>query len=226
MIKPYDLILNNLARARLAKGSVHLRLDAHGAAGRRRLVHAQPHRLRPPRLCDRRRPDAARLAGINTDRTLVAVYALAGLICAIAAWVLIGRIGAVSPQAGQTANLDSITAVVIGGTSLFGGRGSIIGTLVGALIVGVFRNGLALSGARRAVAGVHRRRADHRRRDARSMDQEGFGMSERIGNRQSSRRAASSSAMAASSPSTMPISTSCRTRSWRSSATTAPASRR
>jgi fructose transport system permease protein len=91
-------------------------------------------------------PDAARLSGINTDRTLLAVYALAGFICAIAAWVLIGRIGGVSPQAGQTANLDSITAVVIGGTSLFGGRGSIIGTLFGALIVGVFRNGLALSG--------------------------------------------------------------------------------
>ncbi len=91
-------------------------------------------------------PDAARLSGINTDRTLLGVYALAGIICAIAGWVLIGRIGGVSPQAGLTANLDSITAVVIGGTSLFGGRGSIIGTLFGALIVGVFRNGLALSG--------------------------------------------------------------------------------
>jgi fructose transport system permease protein len=91
-------------------------------------------------------PDAARLAGINTDRTLLAVYAIAGLICAIGGWVLIGRIGAASPLAGQTANLDSITAVVIGGTSLFGGRGSIVGTLVGALIVGVFRNGLALYG--------------------------------------------------------------------------------
>jgi fructose transport system permease protein len=91
-------------------------------------------------------PDSARLAGINTRRTLIAVYGLAGFICAIAAWVLIGRIGGVSPQAGQTANLDSITAVVIGGTSLFGGRGSIVGTLIGALIVGVFRNGLALSG--------------------------------------------------------------------------------
>lgn len=91
-------------------------------------------------------PDSARLAGINTNRTLVGVYGLAGLICAIAAWAFIGRIGGVSPQAGQTANLDSITAVVIGGTSLFGGRGSIIGTVIGALIVGVFRNGLALSG--------------------------------------------------------------------------------
>jgi fructose transport system permease protein len=90
--------------------------------------------------------DAARLAGISPNRTLISVYALAGFICAIAAWVLIGRIGGVSPQAGQTANLDSITAVVIGGTSLFGGRGSIVGTLIGALIVGVFRNGLALSG--------------------------------------------------------------------------------
>jgi fructose transport system permease protein len=92
-------------------------------------------------------PDAARLAGISTNRTLVAVYAIGGFICAIAGWTLIGRIGAVSAISGGNTNLDSITAVVIGGTSLFGGRGSIIGTLVGALIVGVFRNGLALAGA-------------------------------------------------------------------------------
>ncbi len=91
-------------------------------------------------------PDAARLAGISTERTLMSVYIVAGVICAVAAWALIGRIGSASPQAGQTANLDAITAVVIGGTSLFGGRGSIIGTLLGALIVGIFRNGLALSG--------------------------------------------------------------------------------
>ncbi|GGF12957.1 monosaccharide-transporting ATPase [Youhaiella tibetensis] len=91
-------------------------------------------------------PEAARLAGINTRGTLIGVYTLAGLICALAGWVTIGRIGAVSPLAGQNANLDAITAVVIGGTSLFGGRGSIVGTLVGALIVGVFRNGLALAG--------------------------------------------------------------------------------
>ncbi|HEV7253808.1 MAG TPA: ABC transporter permease [Mesorhizobium sp.] len=91
-------------------------------------------------------PEAARLAGINTARTLILVYTLAGLICALASWVLIGRIGAVSPLAGQNANLDAITAVVIGGTSLFGGRGSIVGTLIGALIVGLFRNGLALAG--------------------------------------------------------------------------------
>jgi fructose transport system permease protein len=91
-------------------------------------------------------PDAARLAGIQVNRVLISVYTVAGLIFAIAAWTLIGRVNAASPNSGIDANLDSITAVVIGGTSLFGGRGSIIGTLIGALIVGVFRNGLALSG--------------------------------------------------------------------------------
>jgi fructose transport system permease protein len=91
-------------------------------------------------------PNAARLAGIQVPRTLIGVYTLAGLLCGIAAWVLIGRVGAVSPLGNQTANLDAITAVVIGGTSLFGGRGSIIGTLFGALIVGVFDSGLSLTG--------------------------------------------------------------------------------
>ncbi|MGN6102956.1 MAG: ABC transporter permease [Devosia sp.] len=91
-------------------------------------------------------PESARLAGINTRNTLIAVYTIAGFICAVAGWITIGRIGAASPLAGQDANLDAITAVVIGGTSLFGGRGTIIGTLFGALIVGVFRNGLALAG--------------------------------------------------------------------------------
>ena len=91
--------------------------------------------------------EAARLAGIGVMRTLLSVYVVAGLICGFAGWVLIGRIGSVTPQEGVTSNLDSITAVVIGGTSLFGGRGSLVGTLIGALIVGVYRNGLALSGA-------------------------------------------------------------------------------
>jgi fructose transport system permease protein len=90
--------------------------------------------------------EAARLAGVRTDRVLFSVYVAAGLICAVAAWMLIGRIASASPQAGVSANLDSITAVVIGGCSLFGGRGRVIGTLFGALIVGVLRNGLTLSG--------------------------------------------------------------------------------
>jgi fructose transport system permease protein len=90
--------------------------------------------------------EAARLAGINTDHILLSVYVLAGLIAAIAGWALIGRVGAISPTAGENANLDSITAVVIGGTSLFGGRGSIVGTVIGALIVGVFRSAVSLAG--------------------------------------------------------------------------------
>src|SRR3954451_11975581 len=90
--------------------------------------------------------EAARLAGVRKDRVLFSVYLVAGLICAVAGWMLIGRIASASPQAGSTANLDSITAVVIGGTSLFGGRGLVIGTLFGALIVGVLRNGLTLTG--------------------------------------------------------------------------------
>ncbi|GAC1509935.1 MAG: ABC transporter permease [Chloroflexota bacterium] len=91
-------------------------------------------------------PEAARLTGVRTQRLLVIVYATAGLIYGIAALLLIARTSVGDPQAGQTDNLDSITAVVLGGTSLFGGRGSVMGTLVGALIVGVFRNGLQLIG--------------------------------------------------------------------------------
>lgn len=90
--------------------------------------------------------EAARLAGVQTTRVLLSVYVVAGLLCAVAGWILIGRIASASPQAGGSANLDSITAVVIGGTSLFGGRGLVLGTLFGALIVGVLRNGLALAG--------------------------------------------------------------------------------
>jgi fructose transport system permease protein len=91
-------------------------------------------------------PEAARLMGISTRRILLSVYSLAGLIYGIAALLLAARTGVGDPQAGQTDNLDTITAVVLGGTSLFGGRGIILGSLVGALIVGVFRNGLTLMG--------------------------------------------------------------------------------
>jgi fructose transport system permease protein len=92
-------------------------------------------------------PSALMLSGVDVDRTIISVYAIAGLICAFAGWALIGRLGSISPQAGQMANIESITAVVIGGISLFGGRGSVVGTLFGALIVGVFSLGLRLLGA-------------------------------------------------------------------------------
>lgn len=91
-------------------------------------------------------PEAARLSGINTSVLLLGVYTVAGLFYGIAAVLLVGRTNVGDPNAGQTENLASITAVVLGGTSLFGGRGRIMGTLVGVLIVGVFRNGLQLIG--------------------------------------------------------------------------------
>ncbi len=91
-------------------------------------------------------PEAAALAGIQTKRVLLSVYMAAGFICALAAWSSIGRVGSVSPTSFFEANLESITAVVIGGISLFGGRGSIMGPLIGALIVGVFNSGLRLAG--------------------------------------------------------------------------------
>jgi fructose transport system permease protein len=89
--------------------------------------------------------EAARLAGIRTNRVLFSVYVFAGLIVGIAAWVSIGYTGAASPNNAVDANLQSITAVVIGGTSLFGGRGGVVGTLFGALIVVVFTSGLTLA---------------------------------------------------------------------------------
>jgi len=92
-------------------------------------------------------PEAAQLSGVQVKKTLISVYMISGLICAFAGWAMIGRIGSISPTTGQLANIESITAVVIGGISLFGGRGSILGSLFGALIVGVFTLGLRLLGA-------------------------------------------------------------------------------
>ncbi|MEM8823444.1 MAG: ABC transporter permease [Pseudomonadota bacterium] len=92
-------------------------------------------------------PEAAQLAGVRTDKVLMSVYIVAGAIVGLAAWAAIGRVGSISPSSFAEANLDSIAAVVIGGTSLFGGRGTILGTLFGALTVGVFATGLKLAGA-------------------------------------------------------------------------------
>ena len=92
-------------------------------------------------------PEAAKLSGIRVERVLISVYAVAGLICGVTAWIAIGRLhGSISPTNFENIHLASITAVVIGGTSLFGGRGSVLGSVLGALIVQLFMMGLSLSG--------------------------------------------------------------------------------
>jgi fructose transport system permease protein len=91
-------------------------------------------------------PAAASLAGIRVGRVLFSVYLVGGIVLAIAGWIAIGRVGSASPTILPDANLESITAVVIGGTSLFGGRGTMFGTLIGAILVGVVSNGLVLAG--------------------------------------------------------------------------------
>ena len=90
--------------------------------------------------------ESARLSGVASKRILLSVYTVAGLIYGFAAWIQIGRAGSATANGIPDANLDSITAVVIGGTSLFGGRGGLIGSLLGALIVGSFTLGLSLAG--------------------------------------------------------------------------------
>jgi ribose transport system permease protein len=87
---------------------------------------------------------AALLSGVPVDRRLNTVYAMSGFMSAVAAVVLAGRMNSGFPLAGMGAELDSIAAVIIGGASFFGGVGTVGGTLVGALIIGVLRNGLNL----------------------------------------------------------------------------------
>lgn len=88
--------------------------------------------------------EAAILSGINVHLTTIKVYAISGLCCGIAAIMLVGRLNTAQPTAGIGYELDAIAATVIGGTSMSGGEGKIIGTLIGALIIGVLRNGLNL----------------------------------------------------------------------------------
>ncbi|MCM3399533.1 ABC transporter permease [Oceanobacillus profundus] len=90
--------------------------------------------------------EAARLSGIPVDRVLIIVYTVSGFMAALGGLVLIGRTNSASPIAGLTYELDAIAAVIIGGASFFGGVGTVIGTLIGALIIAVLRNGLNLIG--------------------------------------------------------------------------------
>ena len=89
-------------------------------------------------------PEAARLSGIPVRKILTFTYAFSGFTVAIAAIVLTGRLNSAQPTAGVAFELDAIAAVVVGGTSLAGGRGGVWGTLVGALIIGVINNGMNL----------------------------------------------------------------------------------
>jgi ribose transport system permease protein len=90
--------------------------------------------------------EATRLSGINTDRTKLMVYSVAGLLAAIGGILMTARLGVAAPTAAYGYELDVIAATVVGGVSLMGGEGTILGVLLGALFMGVLRNGLVLVG--------------------------------------------------------------------------------
>ena len=89
-------------------------------------------------------PQAARVSGINVDRTLILVYGLCGMLAGLSGLLLAGRTNSGFPNAGLGQELDAISAVIIGGASFFGGRGSVLGVFAGALVIGLLRNILNL----------------------------------------------------------------------------------
>jgi ribose/xylose/arabinose/galactoside ABC-type transport system permease subunit len=91
-------------------------------------------------------PEAARVSGIRVERSKVWIYVISGLLAAIAGFMLTGRQGSANALMGDGMELQSIAAVVIGGTNLFGGEGSVSGTVIGILVIGVLSNGLAIVG--------------------------------------------------------------------------------
>ncbi|HEY0855136.1 MAG TPA: ABC transporter permease [Devosia sp.] len=90
-------------------------------------------------------PHAARVSGINVDRTLVVVYMISGFFAGLSGLLLAGRTDSGFPNAGLGIELDAIAAVIIGGASFFGGRGTVVGVLAGVLIMGILRNGLNIN---------------------------------------------------------------------------------
>jgi len=87
---------------------------------------------------------AAKLSGININKVIITVYAIAGAFAAIGGIIVTSRLDSAQPNAGVSYELDAIAAVVIGSTSLSGGRGTVLGTVLGAIIIGVLNNGLVL----------------------------------------------------------------------------------
>jgi ribose/xylose/arabinose/galactoside ABC-type transport system permease subunit len=90
--------------------------------------------------------EASRLSGLPTTALIVSVYVISGLCAGVSAFLLTSRLNSAEQIAGQGYELDAIAAVVIGGTSLFGGRGGIVGTFIGAMLIGVLNNGLVVLG--------------------------------------------------------------------------------
>ena len=89
-------------------------------------------------------PEAARIAGVPVALTKISAFVISGVLAAVAALILVGRLGAAEPTLGNLWELDAIAAAAIGGASLMGGKGSIVGTILGAIILGSLRNGLTL----------------------------------------------------------------------------------
>jgi ribose/xylose/arabinose/galactoside ABC-type transport system permease subunit len=89
-------------------------------------------------------PEAARLSGLNTTWLTASVYVISGLCCGVTAFLLTSRLNSAEQVAGQNFELDAIAAVVIGGTSLSGGKGGVVGTLIGAILIGVLKNALVI----------------------------------------------------------------------------------
>ena len=98
--------------------------------------------------------EALRLSGVNVDAWKIAVYTFSGAVCGIAGLLIASRLNSAQPALGQGYELDAIAAVVMGGTSISGGRGAILGTLVGALLLGVLNNGLNMIGVNPYVQNV------------------------------------------------------------------------
>jgi rhamnose transport system permease protein len=91
---------------------------------------------------------AARFSGLRVDRTKVAIYAASGFAAALAAVIFVSRVSTTRSDMGTGVELDAITAVVLGGTSIFGGRGTIIGTMLGLILIQALKNGLSLAGVK------------------------------------------------------------------------------